>query len=99
MVRLFSIDLISGNYFANEFVMGNESFPSMNPEAFLFGDMADLQYLSRFPGSVCFANRSHARFLRLLHKWLTSMLCGASPTFTKSLFASSGMQSYENILP
>ncbi|EDQ88980.1 uncharacterized protein MONBRDRAFT_8535 [Monosiga brevicollis MX1] len=41
-----------GMYFGNQFTMGGESFQSMSPEAFLFGDISELSWLSRVPGSV-----------------------------------------------
>jgi len=41
-----------GLYFGEHFVMGGEEFAALDPEAFLFGDMADLNELSNVPGSI-----------------------------------------------
>lgn len=40
----------AGLYFGDHFVMGGQEFAALEPEAFLFGEMADLNYLSRMPG-------------------------------------------------
>eukprot|EP00039_Didymoeca_costata_P000827 m.47409 g.47409 ORF g.47409 m.47409 type:complete len:508 (-) comp10497_c0_seq2:151-1674(-) len=40
----------NGLYFGNQFIMGGQEFPALDPEAFLFGDMGDLNHLSRVPG-------------------------------------------------
>lgn len=32
--------------------MGKEIFPSIDPEAFLFGEMNDMYFLSKHPGAV-----------------------------------------------
>eukprot|EP00730_Choanoeca_flexa_P007958 TRINITY_DN12416_c4_g7_i2.p1 TRINITY_DN12416_c4_g7~~TRINITY_DN12416_c4_g7_i2.p1 ORF type:complete len:328 (+),score=75.14 TRINITY_DN12416_c4_g7_i2:142-1125(+) len=42
----------NGLYFGNQFTMGNATFQTMTPESFLFGDVAELAWLSRVPGSV-----------------------------------------------
>lgn len=39
-------------YFGDHFVMGGEQFPAAEPEGFLFGELAELNYLSRPPGSM-----------------------------------------------
>ena len=44
--------LFPGPYFARQFIMGGESFASIAPEAFLFGDMNDINFLARAPGVV-----------------------------------------------
>ena len=42
----------SGNYFANYFIMGGERFDSPQPQAYLFGENADLNFLTGKPVSV-----------------------------------------------
>lgn len=42
----------NGLYFGDHFVMGGEEFEALDPEAFLFGEMGDLDYLSRMPGTM-----------------------------------------------
>jgi len=44
----------SGSYFANYFTMGGERFDNMNPEAFLFGENHDLNYLTNKPSNFPF---------------------------------------------
>lgn len=39
-------------YFGDYFVLGGDRYPALDPEAFLFGDMAELDFLSRPPGTV-----------------------------------------------
>lgn len=39
----------SGNYFANYFIMGGEKFDALQPEAYLFGDNMDLNFLGSRP--------------------------------------------------
>lgn len=39
-------------YFGDSFVMGGETFQALHPEAFLFGEMADLNHLTQMPGVV-----------------------------------------------
>jgi hypothetical protein len=39
-------------YFGNHFVMGGQQFPAMAPEGYLFGDLADLNFLAPIPGVV-----------------------------------------------
>ena len=41
-----------GNYFANYFIMGGERFEVQQPEAYLFGDNADLNFLGTRPVPV-----------------------------------------------
>jgi hypothetical protein len=38
-----------GSFFANHFIMGGEKFDSPQPEAFLFGENADLNFLGGKP--------------------------------------------------
>ena len=33
-------------------MMGDETFPSMNPEGYLFGEMSELYFLAQIPGKV-----------------------------------------------
>ncbi|XP_015907254.1 E3 ubiquitin-protein ligase MGRN1 [Parasteatoda tepidariorum] len=57
--RIEEIDAISnnayrypnkeGNYFANHFIMGGERFETTQPEAYLFGENFDLNFLGRKP--------------------------------------------------
>eukprot|EP00047_Mylnosiga_fluctuans_P013015 m.28865 g.28865 ORF g.28865 m.28865 type:complete len:434 (-) comp4604_c0_seq1:229-1530(-) len=42
----------SGPFFGSEFALGQERFPSMDPECFLFGEMADLYFLSKHPATM-----------------------------------------------
>ena len=52
--------------------MGGQEFASIAPEAYLFGDMNDLNFLARIPGIVCIMNttidiidvfyRNHSRY-------------------------------------
>jgi hypothetical protein len=44
--------LFSGSYFANYFIMGGERFDSPQPEAYLFGENADLNFLTGKPMAV-----------------------------------------------
>ncbi|XP_039292455.1 E3 ubiquitin-protein ligase MGRN1 isoform X2 [Nilaparvata lugens] len=39
----------SGNYFGNHFIMGGEKFDTPQPEAYLFGENADLNFLGSRP--------------------------------------------------
>ena len=41
-----------GSYFARHFIMAGEKFDNMNPERFLFGENADLNYLTNKPRIV-----------------------------------------------
>jgi hypothetical protein len=41
--------LTGGSFFANHFIMGGEKFDSPQPEAFLFGENADLNFLGGKP--------------------------------------------------
>ena len=41
-----------GSYFASHFIMAGEKFDNMNPERFLFGENADLNYLTNKPRNV-----------------------------------------------
>ncbi len=42
-----------GSFFANHFIMGGEKFDSPQPEAFLFGENVDLNFLGGKPGMSC----------------------------------------------
>jgi hypothetical protein len=42
-----------GNYFSNYFIMGGERFDVQQPEAYLFGDNSDLNFLGNRPVPVC----------------------------------------------
>lgn len=43
-----------GNYFSSHFIMGGERFDTPQPEAYLFGENADLNFLGSKPTPVCF---------------------------------------------
>lgn len=44
----------SGNYFSSHFIMGGERFENNQPEAYLFGENADLNFLGSKPTAVSF---------------------------------------------
>ncbi|XP_037025658.1 E3 ubiquitin-protein ligase MGRN1 isoform X3 [Bradysia coprophila] len=44
----------SGNYFGSHFIMGGERFDTPQPEAYLFGENADLNFLGSRPTAVKF---------------------------------------------
>lgn len=44
--------LFPGNYFGSHFIMGGERFESQQPEAFLFGENVDLNFLGSRPVPV-----------------------------------------------
>lgn len=46
------LQLVPGNYFANYFIMGGEKFDAPQPEAYLFGDNMDLNFLGNRPVPV-----------------------------------------------
>lgn len=48
----------SGNYFANYFIMGGERFDAQQPEAYLFGDNSDLNFLGTRPVPVSHSTSS-----------------------------------------
>jgi len=41
-----------GNYFGSHFIMGGERFDTPQPEAYLFGENADLNFLGNRPTPV-----------------------------------------------
>lgn len=43
---------ILGNYFGSHFIMGGERFDTPQPEAYLFGENADLNFLGSRPTPV-----------------------------------------------
>ncbi|XP_063892338.1 E3 ubiquitin-protein ligase MGRN1 isoform X1 [Helicoverpa armigera] len=43
----------SGNYFGSHFIMGGERFDTPQPEAYLFGENADLNFLGSRPTPIC----------------------------------------------
>ena len=45
--------LLSGNYFGSYFYMGGERFEMSQPEAYLFGENSDLNFLGNKPMQVC----------------------------------------------
>lgn len=52
LVLIYSIHPILGNYFASHFIMGGERFDAPQPEAYLFGENADLNFLGSRPSAV-----------------------------------------------
>lgn len=42
----------AGNYFGSHFIMGGERFDTPQPEAYLFGENADLNFLGSRPTPV-----------------------------------------------
>jgi len=58
----------NGLYFGNQFLMGDGEFPRMDPESFLFGEMGDLNHLSRVPGMLARppSNIKHTNTVRSL---------------------------------
>ena len=49
---LFYAMILSGNYFANHFIMGGERFETPHPETYLFGDNTDLNFFGGRPVPV-----------------------------------------------
>lgn len=45
--------LTKGTYFGTHFIMGGERFDTPQPEAYLFGENADLNFLGSRPTAVC----------------------------------------------
>lgn len=43
---------MSGSYFGSHFIMGGERFDTPQPEAYLFGENADLNFLGSRPTPV-----------------------------------------------
>lgn len=46
----------TGNYFGCHFIMGGEKFDTPQPEAYLFGENADLNFLGSRPAPVSIMN-------------------------------------------
>lgn len=49
---LFINFYFSGSYFGSHFIMGGERFDTSQPEAYLFGENADLNFLGSRPTPV-----------------------------------------------
>lgn len=49
---LWWIFTIEGNYFGAHFIMGGERFDTPQPEAYLFGENSDLNFLGSRPTAV-----------------------------------------------
>lgn len=47
-----------GNYFGSHFIMGGERFDTPQPEAYLFGENADLNFLGSRPTPVSYILQS-----------------------------------------
>lgn len=45
-------DSVPGNYFGSHFIMGGERFDTPQPESYLFGENADLNFLGTKPTPV-----------------------------------------------
>ena len=43
---------VAGNFFGSHFIMGGEKFETMQPEAYLFGENTDLNFLGPKPFDV-----------------------------------------------
>lgn len=52
MYQCVSCKFCAGNYFGNHFIMGGERFDTPQPEAYLFGENADLNFLGSRPTVV-----------------------------------------------
>lgn len=52
---------IVGNYFSNYFIMGGDKFDAPQPEAYLFGDNMDLNFLGSKPIPVSFDEMRRSR--------------------------------------
>lgn len=52
-----------GNFFSSYFIMGGERFEAQQPETYLFGDNADLNFLGTRPIPVTFLFSNFATFL------------------------------------
>jgi hypothetical protein len=55
-----------GNYFSNYFIMGGERFDVQQPEAYLFGDNSDLNFLGNRPVPVCYLFHFYIFILRYI---------------------------------
>jgi hypothetical protein len=44
--------ILTGSYFGSHFIMGGERFDTPQPEAYLFGENADLNFLGSRPTPV-----------------------------------------------
>lgn len=49
--RILNLHVL-GNYFGSHFIMGGERFDTPQPEAYLFGENADLNFLGSRPTPV-----------------------------------------------
>lgn len=54
IVHHFHVQILyfPGNYFGSHFIMGGERFDTPQPEAYLFGENADLNFLGSRPTPV-----------------------------------------------
>ena len=62
-----------GNYFANYFIMGGERFEVQQPEAYLFGDNQDLNFLGTRPVPVSFTTYFYHSLSHI--KFCTNIMC------------------------
>jgi hypothetical protein len=51
-VVIMKLLLFTGNYFGTHFIMGGERFDTPQPEAYLFGENSDLNFLGTRPTPV-----------------------------------------------
>lgn len=49
----------SGTYFGTHFIMGGERFDTPQPEAYLFGENGDLNFLGSRPTAVSYLDLTH----------------------------------------
>ena len=54
-----------GNYFSNYFIMGGERFDVQQPEAYLFGDNSDLNFLGNRPVPVCLTSHFYYKYVQM----------------------------------
>ena len=45
---------VGGNYFSTHYHLGSKKFETAEEEQFLYGDMADVNYLVPPPSAVCY---------------------------------------------
>lgn len=51
-ISRFHSSLCAGTYFGTHFIMGGERFDTPQPEAYLFGENGDLNFLGSRPTAV-----------------------------------------------
>lgn len=58
--------LLTGSYFGSHFIMGGERFDTPQPEAYLFGENADLNFLGSRPTPVWTSCNIQSFFIRFV---------------------------------